>query len=97
MKNYAFRQKLLRTVLSYAIVSAPCFTFVCQANAIISDFEKVSQMRKISGKVVDSNGIPIIGANVIKRGASSGTITDVDGNFVLDGTFNGVLIISNKC
>lgn len=94
MKNYVFRQKLLRTVLSYAMVSIPSLVFVCQANVAIPNAKEVTQMRKISGKVVDSNGIPVIGANVIKKGSDSGTITDIDGNFVLDGTFNGVLVIS---
>ena len=94
MKNYVFRQKLLRTVLSYAMVSIQSLVFVYQANVAIPNAKEVTQMRKISGKVVDSNGIPVIGANVIKKGSDSGTITDIDGNFVLDGTFNGVLVIS---
>lgn len=37
-----------------------------------------------SGVVLDaSNGEPIIGANVIEKGTTNGTITDFDGNFVL--------------
>ena len=38
----------------------------------------------ISGKVIDSSDIPIIGANVIEVGTSNGTITDIDGNFNLN-------------
>lgn len=37
----------------------------------------------IKGKVVDQNDEPIIGANVIEKGTSNGTITDVDGNYTL--------------
>ena len=38
----------------------------------------------ITGTVVDAeNGEPIIGANIIVKGTTNGTITDFDGNFVL--------------
>ena len=38
---------------------------------------------KITGKVVDNNGEPIIGASVVEHGTKNGTVTDVDGNFTL--------------
>ena len=44
-----------------------------------------AQTRSISGTVVDSQGIPVIGASVIVVGNSTmGTITDLDGNFSLN-------------
>lgn len=39
---------------------------------------------KITGTVVDANGEPIIGANVLEVGTQNGTITDIDGNFSLN-------------
>lgn len=49
--------------------------------------EMVQQQKKVvTGTVVDSNGEPIIGANVMVVGNSSlGVITDLDGNFTLSG------------
>ena len=48
-----------------------------------------------SGVVLDaSNGEPIIGANVIEKGTTNGTITDFDGNFVLEVQPGAVLQIS---
>lgn len=41
------------------------------------------QTKSISGTIVDSNGIPVIGANVLVKGTTNGTITDIDGNFTL--------------
>lgn len=41
-------------------------------------------VRKITGKVTDKTGEPIIGANVVVKGTSNGTISDVDGNYVLE-------------
>ena len=38
----------------------------------------------IKGTVVDSNSMPVPGANVVIDGKSIGTVTDFDGNFVLE-------------
>lgn len=46
---------------------------------------------KVKGRVVDANGEPIIGATVKEKGTSNGTITDLDGNFVLE-TGKGTLL-----
>jgi TonB-linked SusC/RagA family outer membrane protein len=45
----------------------------------------VQQQRKqLAGKVLDANGDPIIGANILEEGTMNGTVTDVDGNFTLN-------------
>jgi len=41
------------------------------------------QDRAITGKVVDINGEALIGVNIIEKGTTNGTITDIDGNFTL--------------
>lgn len=43
----------------------------------------IAQEREITGNVVDSDGIPLAGANVVEYRTSNGTITDFDGNFTL--------------
>ena len=44
--------------------------------------QQSSKKRTLSGVVVDNNdGTPIIGANVVIKGTSTGGITDIDGNF----------------
>ncbi len=54
-----------------------------------------SQVRKkVTGFVKDQNGEPIIGANVVEKGTTNGTITDVDGRFSLDIPFKGTLLVS---
>lgn len=37
----------------------------------------------VTGNVVDNNGLPILGANIIVTNTSQGTVTDFDGNFTL--------------
>ena len=54
----------------------------------------VQQTIQITGKVIDNTGMPIIGANVVIKGTTNGTITDMDGNFTLDGAAGSVLSIS---
>lgn len=51
--------------------------------------------QKVTGKVKDSSGEAIIGASiVVKDNLTMGTITDFDGNFVLDVPSKSVLVIS---
>jgi hypothetical protein len=49
----------------------------------------------VTGKVKDSSGEPVIGASVVVKGNNTmGTITDFDGNFMLDVPAKSVLVIS---
>ncbi|WP_297909854.1 SusC/RagA family TonB-linked outer membrane protein [uncultured Parabacteroides sp.] len=51
----------------------------------------VQQNGKVTGRVVDSYG-PVIGASVVVKGSTNGCITDMDGNFTLEGLKNGDVI-----
>lgn len=50
--------------------------------------------KKIKGRVVDSNGDPIIGASVFEKGTQNGAITDIDGNYSLEVSPTSRLVIS---
>lgn len=52
------------------------------------------QLKKITGTVIDNAGIPIIGANIIEVGTTNGTVTDIDGNFILEVNNNSSILIS---
>lgn len=57
--------------------------------------EKITQQkREVRGKIVDINNVSIIGANIVEKGTTNGTITDMDGNFSLQVEDNAVLHIS---
>jgi TonB-linked SusC/RagA family outer membrane protein len=49
---------------------------------------------RITGTVTDENGEPIIGANVIEKGTTNGSITDLDGKFNLEVKERAVLTVS---
>lgn len=55
----------------------------------------VSQKRLVTGVVLDSQGEPVVGANVFEKGEkTNGTITDIDGKFSLNVSDNATLVIS---
>lgn len=49
--------------------------------------------KKITGTVVDASG-PVIGASVVEKGTTNGTVTDFDGNFTLNVNPNATIVIS---
>jgi len=56
---------------------------------------KSEQERTITGKVVDAQGQPLPGANILEKNTSNGTQTDFDGNFSLNvSTENAVVSVS---
>ena len=60
-----------------------------------SVFNIPQQSRKnVTGKVVDQEGEPIIGANIVIKGSTTGVVTDVDGKFSLTVSDQDRLLIS---
>lgn len=56
--------------------------------------QQIKEEKKVTGVVKDQNGEPIIGANVSVKGTTLGTITGIDGDFVLDVPENAVIQVS---
>ena len=73
-------EKLKRFLLSLVLMVAGT-SFVCAQS-------------EITGTVVDVTGEPIIGASVMEKGTSNGTITDFDGNFKLKVEPGTILVFS---
>lgn len=46
-------------------------------------FTVFAQKTTVVGTIIDETNTPIIGANVVERGTTNGTITDIDGNYSL--------------
>ena len=53
-----------------------------------------AQQQEITGSVVDPSGEGVIGATVMVKGTSNGTITDFDGNFTIKVSEGAILTIS---
>ena len=60
-----------------------------QKEAVVQQSGKV-----VTGTIVDPSGMPVIGANVMVKGTTNGTITDMDGKFSLEVEEGATLQIS---
>ncbi len=49
----------------------------------------------VSGTVVDEAGLPVIGAGVVQKGTTNGTVTDIDGKFTISVSEGTVLSFSS--
>jgi len=90
--------------LTIALVGV-CF-YLSLINVIASDVNAATgsentgmflqqQQRSITGTVVDKQGIPLPGVSIVLKGTTTGTITDVNGNYHLaDVPDNGILVFS---
>lgn len=54
----------------------------------------IEQAMQVKGRVVDTANEPIIGANVIVKGTTTGVITDIDGNFAIDAAKGSTIVVS---
>lgn len=65
------------------------FSIANTSNGDVPNFEKASsdinvqEEFNVTGTVVDANEVPLIGATVIVKNTTVGTVTDVDGNFTI--------------
>lgn len=75
----------------FSILGVKCFAY--QQNGK-DTMESSSTKHTVRGRVLDSNGEPLVGATVINKGETNGTITDIEGNFVLSVPDSAVLKIS---
>ncbi|MEG1562719.1 MAG: TonB-dependent receptor [Bacteroides sp.] len=53
-----------------------------------------AQQFSVKGHVKDATGEPVIGANVVVKGTTNGTITDFNGNFTLNATPNAIISVT---
>lgn len=52
---------------------------------------------KVTGIIKDNAGIPIVGATIMEKGSTNGTVSDLDGNFSLQMSSQGTIIRKTKC
>lgn len=92
-----FRNASLEKVLSTVLGDGITFSIQGKMIVIAKKGTKTLQQGKkqrVTGVITDSNGEPIIGANVMEKGTGNGTITDVDGKFTLTASEGSVLSIT---
>ena len=53
-----------------------------------------AQTNVITGKIIDENGLPFPGVNILIKGTSKSTSTDLDGNYQIAAASNAILVFS---
>lgn len=94
MEKEFFKGKSRRVLYSMLVASALLGGSPQRAFSEVRDVQTVLQSGIVKGQVVDANGESVIGASVLVKGTTNGTITDIDGNFVLNDASKGTLVIS---
>ena len=97
-----YLQKGKIRLLTIAILGSSSFTAFAEDLAPIKQMDVISEAtesvlqekKMVNGVVVDATGMPVIGANVMEKGTTNGTITDMDGKFSLEVDKDATLIFS---
>ena len=82
------------SILLSAAMLGCAFPLSVQGNSMVDEVASIQQSKTIKGRVIDANGEPVIGASILEKGTTNGTITDMDGNFQLRVNDGAVLIVS---
>lgn len=87
--SVTFNNEPLKDILNF-LASKANFDFIYQNKSVIiskskSETKALSQNSKIeiTGTVIDENGLPLPGANIIEKGTNNGISCDFDGKFSL--------------
>ncbi|MCE5179190.1 MAG: TonB-dependent receptor [Porphyromonadaceae bacterium] len=78
-KGYSRKRKLGLSFLLFFLV---CYSTI------------LGQTPLLRGRVTDSQNIPLVGVNVVEKGTSNGTVTDMDGNYSLKVSDNATIVFS---
>ena len=79
---------LLKTVLMRS-----CVTLAFLFGAFLSTTAQ-AQSLSVSGRIVDGTNLPVMGAGIMEKGSSNGTVSDLDGQFTIETKADAILVIS---
>ena len=96
MNNVEVRKALDKlldgTSITYEIRNGKIYLYEKRAGNAVPSVNQ--QQQRITGTIADSKGEPLIGANVLVKGTTIGTVTDLDGKFTIEAPANATLVFS---
>lgn len=93
--NISGQKEELKVILTNELAKQQLSYTVSGNKIIVSPIKKTTKsVKKFTGKVINSKNEPIIGATIMEKGTTNGTITDLDGNFMIDASENAMFEIS---
>lgn len=95
------RNLVIRLITLAVVTSSISFTAIASSSpnghtrekSIVTNEVQQSQTR-VTGTVMDKNGVPLTGVNVIEKGTTVGTVTDIDGKYTLNVKEGSILVFS---
>jgi TonB-dependent starch-binding outer membrane protein SusC len=85
-----YLNQILLTVIFSAVLIAGTLNGYAADGSMLGD-----QSKSISGRVVDSNGSPLVGVSILEKGTLNGIVSNVDGNYTITvASANSVLVFS---
>ncbi len=87
-------KSLENTEYTYEKKSNNRYLVVKVKKEVLPQSKQIEQTREVRGTVVDAQHAPLIGVNVVQKGTSNGTVTDVDGNFSFHVTPNSTIVFT---
>ena len=95
----AYGCKASRSFLIWSLSAAMSISVAPMMAEVSSDVRNfgtqlVTQVKSVTGTIIDETGEPMIGVSVLVQGTTTGTVTDLDGKFVLEVPANATLVIS---
>jgi hypothetical protein len=92
--NINVTDKSLQEVMT-AVLKGTNTTYKIQGKQIIIiAAPKEAPQKKYTGAILDETGETVIGASVAVKGSQTGTVTDIDGNFVINAPAGSTLVVS---
>ena len=86
-------EDVLQNLLGNSVTFKIEGTYIVLSPASVTETKQ--QTRPVKSNIVDQNGDPVIGANIVEKGTTNGTISDVNGQFTLNlQQKNPVLVVS---
>lgn len=93
LMNKRQRAVLYSLLLSAGFIASPASVFAASESSPVTQ-ESLQNKVTVTGTVKDATGESVIGASVVEKGTTNGTVTDLEGNFSLSVNANATLEIS---
>lgn len=61
---------------------------------LLLSFLSFGQTKVVQGNITDETGLPMVGVNVVIKGTTTGTVTDLDGNYHVEASAESTLLFS---
>jgi len=93
--SFSTRDEGIESILKALLLKTPLDYIMLEGNFVVIKSKAEMQQNVITGKVVDSEGRPLLGVNIIEKGTTNGTTTNENGDYSISvSSRDAVLVFS---